>query len=109
MRDDGLALYRCELCDEVYEAYIETEPTEPEPTEPPVEEPQDPAECEHRWECYGEGETGMFLYECMDCGAMYVEYVCPHELCIKDQLTNPEDGTVYTQNTCLSCGYTFAS
>ena len=58
VHDDGLALYRCELCDEVYEAYIETEPTEPEPTEPPTEasteapteatEPAtEPAGCEH--------------------------------------------------------------
>ena len=50
----------------------------------------------------------MFLYECMDCDAMYLEYKCAHEFCTKQQLTN-SDGTVYTQNTCIGCGYTFTS
>ena len=103
---DGAAYtrYTCIRCGYTYNS----EPVEV-PVEEPDEAPEDPAECAHRWECYGEGETGMFLYECMDCDAMYLEYVCPHEFCTKTQQTNPDDGSVYTQNTCIGCGYTFVS
>ena len=100
--------YTCISCGHTYSSDPVEVPAE-EPVEEPTEAPKDPANCEHRWKRYGEGETGMFLNECMDCGALDLEYKCPHEFCMKKQLTNPDDGSVYTQNTCLSCGYIYNS
>jgi hypothetical protein len=51
----------------------------------------------------------MFLYECIDCGAMDVEYKCPHEVCTEEQLTDPDSGATYTRYTCIGCGYTYSS
>ena len=97
--NEGRILYRCVLCDAVKD--------EVDPNYEPTESPADPDNCEHQWVCNGEGETGTFLYECVACGAMYVEYRCPHEFCTQEQLTDPNDGSTYIRYTCISCGYTY--
>ena len=97
VRDDGLALYRCEVCDAVYEAYAEEEA------------PTEPAACEHQWGIDNVRDDGLTLYRCEICDAVMESYECPHNKYSEEYWTDPNDGTVYTFHTCTTCGFTYSS
>jgi len=109
--EDGFVLYRCEICDAVKSEELTDAPVE-EPADAPTEEPVNPDTCEHSWKCVGvaEGEEGVHIDECLDCGSMKYHLVCTsHPNCIKTEMTDPVDGSTYIQYTCYTCGAVFTS
>ena len=68
VRDDGLAFYRCEVCDAVYEVYIEEEGGD-------IAEPTVPETCDHQWDIDNVRDDGLALYRCVECGAVYEAYI----------------------------------
>lgn len=71
-----------------------------EATEATVE----PTDCEHVWAYSHEGNGGIFVYECANCGTTWESYECTHPGFSQENWTDPADGTVYTIETCTLCG-----
>ena len=80
-----------------------------EPTEETTEVPTEPDACDHYWDVDNVRDDGLALYRCVECGAVMEAYECPHAKYSEENWTDPNDGTVYTFHTCMTCGYTYSS